>query len=69
MKVLASRCLVTIIDPVTFNSTWVLKENLWAANAGIPIVAVFDADRYRWVSLGLKRAPPQHHHVPQLAPQ
>ena len=30
---------------------WVIKENLWAANAGIPIVPIFDADRYRWPEL------------------
>ena len=39
---------VTVLDPFTFNSVWVFKENLLAANAGIPIVPVYDADRFRW---------------------
>ena len=45
---LLSRVLITVIDPFTFNSTWVTKENCFAYNTGIPIVAVYDADRYRW---------------------
>mmetsp|Transcript_65103 Transcript_65103/g.108157 ORF Transcript_65103/g.108157 Transcript_65103/m.108157 type:complete len:662 (+) Transcript_65103:39-2024(+) len=45
---LASDVCVTVLDPFTFNSTWVFKENLFAANVGIPIVAVYDADRFRW---------------------
>eukprot|EP00966_Prymnesium_polylepis_P215175 4983448-Prymnesium_polylepis.1 len=36
---MASDVCVTVIDPFTFNSVWVFKENLFAANTGIPIVA------------------------------
>jgi hypothetical protein len=46
--VLRSDVIVTVLDPFTFNSEWVFQENLLAANAGIPIVPVFDADRFRW---------------------
>mmetsp|Transcript_69232 Transcript_69232/g.225495 ORF Transcript_69232/g.225495 Transcript_69232/m.225495 type:complete len:555 (+) Transcript_69232:416-2080(+) len=45
---LASSVCLTVIDPFTFQSSWVVRENVWAANAGIPIVPVFDADRFRW---------------------
>ena len=45
---LNSEVCVTVLDPHTFNSLWVLKENLLAANAGIPIICVFDSDRFRW---------------------
>ena len=37
---LVSDVLLTVIDPFTFNSQWVFKENLFAANLGIPIVCV-----------------------------
>ena len=47
-KMLASKVVVTILDPFTFNSSWVFKENLWAINAGIPIVPIYDANRFRW---------------------
>ena len=46
--VLKSEALVTVIDPFTFDSEWVFHENLLAANEGIPIVPVYDADRFRW---------------------
>ena len=46
--VLRSDVIVTVLDPFTFNSPWVFQENLLAANAGIPIVPVMDADRFRW---------------------
>jgi hypothetical protein len=39
---------VTVLDPFTFKSLWVFKENLLAVNAGIPIVPIYDADRFRW---------------------
>ena len=45
---LRSDVCVTVLDPFTFNSIWVFKENLLAANAGIPIVPIYDADRFRW---------------------
>ena len=45
---LSSDVLVTVLDPFTFHSKWVFKENLVAANAGIPIVPIYDADRFRW---------------------
>jgi hypothetical protein len=28
----------------------VVKELLWAANAGIPIIPLFDADLYKWAN-------------------
>ena len=47
-RMMSSRVVVTILDPYTFNSSWVLRENEWAANAGIPIITVYDADRFKW---------------------
>ncbi len=47
-SMLASDVCVTVLDPFTFDSVWVFKENRLAANAGIPIVCIYDADRYRW---------------------
>ena len=44
--VLASRCLVTVLDPETFTSDWVVFENETATAAGIPIVPFYDADAY-----------------------
>ena len=43
-----SRVLVTVLDPHTFESDWVVKENQWAAEAGRPIVPLYDGDRHRW---------------------
>ena len=43
-----SDVLVTVIDPFTFHSHWVFMENLVAANEGIPIVPVYDGDRFAW---------------------
>ena len=43
-----SRVLVTVLDPHTFESDWVVKENRWAAEAGRPIVPIYDGDRHRW---------------------
>lgn len=45
---LASDVCVTVLDPFTFDSPWVFMENLLAANAGIPIVVVYDSDRFQW---------------------
>lgn len=45
---LKSEVVVTVLDPHTFYSQWVFKENLFAANIGIPIVVVYDGDRFRW---------------------
>ena len=39
---LASDVLVTVIDPFTFNSIWVLRENVFAFNLGVPIVVSKD---------------------------
>ena len=47
-KVLASKVVITVLDPHTFNSEWVRLENEWAARAGVPIVPVFDEDRWDW---------------------
>ena len=47
-RIEASHLLITILDPCTFDSTWVRAENAWAEQAGIPILAMFDSDRYRW---------------------
>lgn len=44
----ASRVVVTILDPYTFDSEWVCLENSWAAEAGRPIVGLYDGDRFRW---------------------
>jgi hypothetical protein len=43
-----SNIVVTVLDPLTFSSIWVLKEHYCAYNEGIPIICVYDADRYRW---------------------
>lgn len=43
-----SRCLVTVLDPYTFESVWCVRENRWAAAAGRPIVPIYDGDRHRW---------------------
>ena len=43
-----SSMLITILDPSTFDSEWVQAENAWALAAGLPILAFYDADRYRW---------------------
>ena len=40
-----SSMLITILDPATFDSEWVRAENAWAADAGLPILAFYDADR------------------------
>ena len=39
-----SRVMVTIIDPFTFESEWVVKENAWAEKYGRPIITLFDGD-------------------------
>ena len=31
----------------TFESDWVVKENEWARDKGIPIIALYDGDRSR----------------------
>ena len=46
-EVQASRVLVTILDPYTFDSEWVRLEYEWAS-AGQPIVGLYDGDRFRW---------------------
>merc|ERR1719261_1965385 len=47
----SSHCLITILDPFTFESPWVVKENEWARDANIPIILLYDGDRYRWDQL------------------
>jgi len=44
----ASRVVVTILDPYTFDSEWVCLENEWARDAGIPVVGMYDGDKFRW---------------------
>mmetsp|Transcript_55601 Transcript_55601/g.148300 ORF Transcript_55601/g.148300 Transcript_55601/m.148300 type:complete len:654 (-) Transcript_55601:255-2216(-) len=44
----SSKVCVTVLDPFTFDSGWVLQENLCAANCGIPIVVLYDSDRFAW---------------------
>jgi len=56
-----SRVLVTIIDPYTFESEWVVKENAWAEQYGRPIITLFDGDHHRWDQL--KKWLPLHPHV------
>ncbi len=41
-----SRVLVTIIDPYTFESEWVVKENAWAEQYGRPIITLYDGDTH-----------------------
>ena len=48
--------LITILDPSTFDSEWVQAENAWALAAGLPILAFYDADRYRWDEISQWRA-------------
>ena len=48
VKIEASRAVALVVDPGTFHSMWVSKEVLWAANAGVPIVPLYDSDLYRW---------------------
>ena len=43
-----SKGLVLVVDPFTFESEWVVKENEWARDSGIPIIALYDGDRYQW---------------------
>ena len=43
-----SRVVVTVLDPHTVESDWVVKENRWAAEAVRPIVPIYDGDRHRW---------------------
>ena len=49
--VLSSACLVTVLDPETFKSQWVVLENQTAAENGTPIVIFFDGDKYAWNEL------------------
>ena len=49
--VLKSKCLVTVLDPETFKSQWVVLENQTAAENGTPIVIFFDGDKYAWNEL------------------
>ena len=56
-----SRVLVTVLDPHTFESDWVVKENQWAAEAGRPIVPIYDGDRHRWDTI--KKWCGSHPHV------
>jgi len=56
-----SRVLVTVLDPHTFESDWVVKENQWAADAGRPIVPIYDGDRHRWDTI--KKWCGSHPHV------
>ena len=56
-----SVCLVTILDPFTFESEWVVSENQWARDKNIPIIALYDADRYPWDTVGKWKL--KHPHV------
>ena len=56
-----SRVVVTVLDPHTFESDWVVKENRWAAAAGRPIVPIYDGDRHRWDTI--KKWCGSHPHV------
>ena len=56
-----SRVLVTVLDPHTFESDWVVKENRWAAEAGRPILPIYDGDRHRWNTI--KKWCGSHPHV------
>ena len=47
-SVAASKVLVTILDPYTFDSEWVCLENEWALQAGRPVIGLYDGDRFRW---------------------
>ena len=44
----SSKALVTIIDPETFKSQWVILENQTASDNGIPIIPFYDGDRWKW---------------------
>merc|ERR1719387_2302208 len=44
----SSHVMVTILDPFTFESQWVVQENEWARDLGIPILVLYDGDRYEW---------------------
>lgn len=57
----ASRVLVTILDPYTFDSDWVTLENEWARDAGIPVVGMYDGDKFRWEQIGKWKD--EHPHV------
>lgn len=48
LSVESSCVLVTILDPYTFDSEWVTLENEWARDAGIPVVGMYDGDKFRW---------------------
>ena len=64
--------VVTILDPYTFDSDWVRLENAVAAEHGIPIIGLYDGDRFRasvqirsWVKLPSPATLPRltgHHH-------
>jgi len=56
-----SRVVVTVLDPHTFESDWVVKENRWAAEAGRPILPIYDGDRHRWNTI--KKWCGSHPHV------
>ena len=57
----ASRVIVTVVDPVTFDSVWVANENAWAKDLGKPIVAFYDRDRHAWDEIS--KWVPLHPHV------
>ena len=46
-----AKVIVTVLDPYTFDSEWVCLENQWAREAGRPVVALYDGDRFRWEQL------------------
>ena len=56
-----SRVLVTVVDPVCFESEWVANENRWAHECGRPIVAFYDRDRHGWDDIS--KWVPLHPHV------
>jgi len=55
--------VLTVLDPYTFDSEWVCLENQWAREAAIPVVPLYDGDRFRWEQLAKWRADPALEHV------
>ena len=47
-EVKSSKAMVTVIDPETFRSDWVILENQTAFDNGIPIIPFYDGDRWKW---------------------
>ena len=47
----SSYVLVTVLDPATVTSPWVVMENETAYATAVPIQVLYDADNYRWTEL------------------